>query len=129
ELYQSGTGAETENAMRLLKKPTGRARWNTIVSAVGVSITPADVFAPPVAVVVSAPTSYSKNAALDARSRRITQSIECFTWEEVSGEPSWNVRPGRRWYVYVMPSAEIPPFATVGTTVASPGFRSAVFQS
>jgi hypothetical protein len=37
----------------------------------------------------------------------------------VSGAPSANFNPGRRWYVMVSPSLEMPPFCNVGTTVAA----------
>ena len=39
----------------------------------------------------------------------------------VRGTPSLHVSPLRRWKVQVSPSEEIPPFSTLGTSVASSG--------
>jgi hypothetical protein len=36
----------------------------------------------------------------------------------------WNLTPSRRWKVYTFPSAEMPPFEVLGTSVARHGMSS-----
>ena len=36
----------------------------------------------------------------------------------------WNLTPSRRWKVYTVPSAEMPPFSALGTSVARQGMSS-----
>ena len=36
----------------------------------------------------------------------------------------WNMTPLRRWKVYVLPSAEMPPLSVLGTSVARHGMSS-----
>jgi len=49
--------------------------------------------------------------------------MEYFTVVALIAVPSWNVAPVRRRMVYVKESPEIPPFATLGTSVRSIGTR------
>ena len=65
----------------------------------GVTIAPAVVLFPVAAERPRPPTSYSRNAALPARFKRMARLIERATTDEFRGVPSWNVTPDRRWYV------------------------------
>ena len=50
-----------------------------------------------------------------------TTSAEKRTSSAVNGTPSDHFASRRRWYVIVLPSAAMPPFARDGTAVASSG--------
>src|SRR5207249_11655136 len=113
-LYVHGTGAETENAISWLKKLTGLKRWNTMVVASGVSITPG-AESPGRWSARRAPTSYRRNAALPSRFSLMTRSIDRLTTVELNAVLSENVTPLLKWNVSVRPSAETPPYSGVGT--------------
>ncbi len=50
-------------------------------------------------------------------------SIEYLTSSAVKGAPSCHLTPSRSLIVQVRPSAETPPFSTVGTSFASCGMK------
>jgi len=56
-----------------------------------------------------------------SRSIIMNRIREYFTSSALIVLPSWNLTPWRTLKVYVRPSLEMPPLATVGTSVASMG--------